>query len=672
MNNKIYKTGIITMVTALLLAMSSCDSVLDLNPVSQITPETYYQTGDQIAAYLNNYYYSEFKMPFSGQPFHEDWTYSDGMDHSDGNCDIFCNGRTGSTTYYADDHWQVPSGKTLQGNYWDVRVYNYLINKVEDNINSGVISDASSVNKYLGEAYFFRALVYFRILAYYGDAPIIKTPLSNNEEEILSSSHRAPRNEVARFILEDLDKAISMLPDKGAFNGQRVNKQAALLFKSRVALFEATFEKYHKGSGRVPGDENWPGAKMPYNSGKTFDSNSEVRFFLQQTMDAAKQVGSSLTENNHVIEPKVGTISGWNPYFEMYSQASLSSVPEVLFWKQYKTSLDGGHFVVDYVQKGGNDGFTRIFTQSFLMRNGLPIYASNSGYSGDKSIDDVVKNRDERLQLFVWTESSLLVSDPKATNVGIKWSSSENAYVMHVLPKGDHQVVTGYQPRKYYSYNSSFINAAGDNACPVFRTAEAMLNYMEACYELNGSLDETAKDYWRALRSRAGVSTDFEATIAATDLSKEEDFAVYSGTQMVDRTLYNIRRERMNETFCEGLRMADLIRWRSFDRLTTKKWIPEGVNFWDETYKAYGTLIADGSDKAQVSSKEQSKYIRPYSKITSSSNELRDGYNWHEAYYLNPIGIGDLQTASPDRDISTSSLYQNVNWPTTAGGYAEK
>jgi len=75
---------------------------------------------------------------------------------------------------------------------------------------------------------------------------------------------------------------------------------------------------------------------------------------------------------------------------------------------------------------------------------------------------------------------------------------------------------------------------------------------MEACYEKNGTLDADARKYWMQLRERAGVSTDIDATIAATDLSKEKDFGVYSGTSMVDVTLYNIRRERMNELFSEG------------------------------------------------------------------------------------------------------------------------
>lgn len=171
-------------------------------------------------------------------------------------------------------------------------------------------------------------------------------------------------------------------------------------FKSRVALFEATFEKYHKGSGRVPGDNNWPGANMPYNSGKNFSIDSEVDFFLTEAMNAAKQVADNaqLTTNNHVIEPQPGVITGWNNYFEMYSQPSLANVPEVLLWKQYSFSLSISHDAAYRVKTGCADGYTRTFAESFLMKNGLPIYASND-YQGDVSIDNVKAGRDERLQL---------------------------------------------------------------------------------------------------------------------------------------------------------------------------------------------------------------------------------------------------------------------------------
>ena len=45
------------------LFATSCNDLLDLEPVSQITPETYYNTADQLAAYLNNYYNSVLKNP---------------------------------------------------------------------------------------------------------------------------------------------------------------------------------------------------------------------------------------------------------------------------------------------------------------------------------------------------------------------------------------------------------------------------------------------------------------------------------------------------------------------------------------------------------------------------------------------------------------------------------
>ena len=58
---------------------------------------------------------------------------------------------------------------------------------------------------------------------------------------------RRPRNEVARFILSDLDNAYNyMLPTAPVTN--RLNRDCAALVKSRVALFEGTWEKYHKGT----------------------------------------------------------------------------------------------------------------------------------------------------------------------------------------------------------------------------------------------------------------------------------------------------------------------------------------------------------------------------------------------------------------------------------------
>lgn len=670
-------------VTTAALGMTSCNDLLDLKPISQITPGAYYQNADQLAAYLNNYYDSYLTMPFSGSMSHSWGGFNEGKGKSDGNTDIYCSGG-GSTQLFANDHWEVSSGKVLQGSYGGVRVYNFFINKVLEQIENGTLSETDEVKNYLGEAYFFRALNYFKMLACYGDLPIVTEVLPDENDAIVASSVRSPRNEVARFILSDLDKAIEMCFPRSKFNGQRVNREAALLMKSRIALFEGTFEKYHRGSGRVPGDANWPGAKMAYNQGKTFDQDGEVKFFLQQAMDAAKQLGDQavLTENNHKLNPVYGDKDAWNPYFNLFSEPSLANVPEAIMWKEYNKDLGYVHGVGHYMICGANSGFTRSFIQTFLMKNGLPIYAQNSGYKGDVTIDNVKEGRDERLQMFVWGESTPTYTDP--TMPGVVDGEPLPVYLSPTETDSKHitdddasiRCITGYQQRKYYTYDAEqarYSELSTTNACPLMRSSEALLNYMEAEYELNGRLDATAQQYWRELRTRAGVDTDFQKTIDATDLSQEMDLGKYSGTKLVDKTLYNIRRERVTELFSEGLRFADLIRWRAFDNMITTKWIPEGVNFWDNMYKFYDKDIrCNGESDAVVSAKSLGKYLRPYSKSMQSTNELKDGYNWHEAYYLYPIGVTDMRTASPDRSLENTNLYQNINWPTAAGGHAEK
>ena len=670
-------------VTTAAFGLTSCNDLLDMKPISQITPGAYYQNADQLAAYLNNYYDSYLEMPYSGSMSHSWGQWNEGKAKSDWDTDIYCWGG-GNTSLFADDHWEVSSGKALQGYYGGVRVYNYFINTVLKQIENGTLPNSEDVKNYLGESYFFRALVYFRIMALYGDIPVITEVLPDEDNVIVENSKRTPRNEVARFILSDLDKAIEMCYTRSKFNGQRVNREAAQLIKSRIALFEGTFEKYHRGSGRVPGDANWPGAKMSYNQGKTFNQEAEVKFFLTEAMNAAKEVADNadLAENNHKIDPVYGDKDDWNPYFNLFSQPSLANVNEALMWKQYNKDLGFYHLTGHSMVTGQNTGFTRSFIQTFLMKNGMPIYADNSGYHGDVTLDNVKADRDERLQLFMWGESTPTYCDPEMTGVEAGkplpvYMEEDETDAAHITnTDASTRCITGYQQRKYYTYDAEqtrYSEQSTTNACPIMRSAEALLNYMEADYELNGRLDSKSQEYWRTLRTRAGVDTDFQKTIDATDLSKEMDFGRYSGTQLVDKTLYNIRRERVTELFSEGLRFADLIRWRGFDNMLTTKWVPEGCNFWDNMYKHYDPEIkCNGENDAVVSSKSLGKYLRPYSKSMQPANELKDGYKWHEAYYLYPIGITDIRTASPDRSLENSNLYQNPYWPVSAGGHAEK
>ena len=197
--------------------------------------------------------------------------------------------------------------------------------------------------------------------------------------------------------------------------------------------------------------------------------------------------------------------------------------------------------------------------------------------------------------------------------------------------------------------------------------------------------------YWKALRTRAGMSTDYQKTINNTDISKEkQDWGSYSAGQQINTTLYNIRRERRIELVSEGFRMADLKRWRALDQV--KDVHVQGFNFWDSMYQLYTnpqaedaatpiakiTLLEYGvTDKtANISAKSdpyaEGKYLLPYRK--NAANIGFSGLNWNTSKYLYPISNKQfrLTTAVPgSNEYESSTIYQNPGWSRNDGTLPE-
>ena len=668
------------------MTVTSCNDFLDRPPLDQVPPTSYYLTADQLGTFPINYYTSIF-------PNNSGWwagvaTFDDGTDNQAA--------RGGNTSMFLQDQWKVPTSGGIDMN--NIRNVNKFINENEPKIAEGKVSgDANLINQYMGEAYFIRAMLYYDKLQAYGDFPIQLTELKV-EDDLVTPNKRQPRNLVARQILSDMDKAIEKLQVDFA-KKVRINKYAALAMKSRMALYEATFEKYHRGTGRVPGDANWPGKNKEWNKSFTINQDDEVNFFLDQAIDAAKKVCDAVplkTKNSHVMNPSiVGLYNGWNAYYDMFASPDLSKYPEVLLWRQFNSDINVAHLTSNKLRGGAATGWTRGLVESFLMKNGLPIYAASSGYNGDTTIDMVKKDRDERLQLFLFGESDILGIDQKSIDLVNEKRPAGTAPIDKIkfnvagLFATDQACrdVTGYRQRKFYNYDpamqlgQTFSDVDGQI---IIRVEEAMLNYIEASYLRKGSLDATATGYWTALRERAGITAPISTTIAATDMTKEADvkrpsydWAAFSAGKPVDATLYSIRRERRSEFAGEGLRNDDLIRWASLDQV--KNYQVEGINFWDQTYqnptfvdgKGNSLIISDGGDKATMSSKDISKYIHPY-QIQKNNNILYNGYTFYQAHYLYPFSYQEMQLCSPDGTAENSNLYQNIYWPVEANGEAIK
>jgi hypothetical protein len=69
---------------------------------------------------------------------------------------------------------------------------------------------------------------------------------------------------------------------------------------------------------------------------------------------------------------------------------------------------------------------------------------------------------------------------------------------------------------------------------------------------------------------------------------------------------------------------------------------------------------------ANVSSKAESPYLRPYRINLSSNNLVLNGYKWTEAHYLSPIAFNHFSITSSDGTPQNSTLYQNPGWPIIA------
>ncbi len=678
------------------LAFTACDDYLDITPPSQVSADVYFTTADQLGAYTIAYYKSNDAMGNRGSNLFPSFGIGgscygffldddQGTDNESGTNDRFFDGTTKT---------KVGSG----GGSWSfgmINNINYFLETVVPKWKAGEIKgSAELVDHYVGEAYMLRATEYFAKLRDLGDFPILRNTLPLDKEKLIEASKRRPRHEVARFILADLDSAIMLLSDGAATGRTRITRDAALLFKARVALYEATFEKYFAGTPFVPDKAaGWPGAKKDYNKDVVYDNAAEVRFFLDQALAASKEVCEkhpNLTNNNKKVLG--GEDFPSNPYYELFSTQNPAGMDEAIMYRAYDKDIAGGHCFNQYI-KGGR-GYTQEYANCFLMTNGLPIYADGSGYAGDDFVGDTKKNRDYRWQLFMKAPNEYVYADNLEQRIGEgKKNKKDKVFYVPALVGGtvDFTTSTGYTKGKGWATNSEWSKGGWDvTSAIIFRSAEAYLIYLEAAWEKYGDgLDSFAWECWAKLRERAGLPGDARVTINATDLDKEEyyshDFALYSaGQRITSKVLYNIRRERRCEFISEGLRWDDLIRWRSLEQLKekryfrhgckvfgpmqdyfmTKKWTGRSASYlWDQADDTKNTLSSPNDTEAGFNG-DASYYAL---ERKSKSNEwYNSGYSWRMAHYLSPIAENHFLESTMDGvTVDNSPIYQNPYWGTT-------
>lgn len=546
-------------IIILLFLFCSCKKFLDRPPLDQIGTDSYWQTAKDLENYVIQFYPTF--------PSHSLWQFGIGYEIRnadnaiEGTPNAILNGERGTTAGRWTNEWSNIRGINIFfGNYQKCK-------------------DKFDVYKhFLGEAYFFRAWYYFQLVKKYGDVPWVSSELLPTSEEELSRP-RDPRTLVVDSILADLNHAIEVLSPRSKYGNNRINKEAALAFKTRVALYEGSWQKYHAGSvfGTAGADPN-----------KYFKACTDA---AEELMNGNYQVGI------------------YNDYYKLFGLDNMSSANEILLYRAYNIK-DGLSNDVQYVTTFApfEIGITWSLVSSYLGKNGepydYPTLASTT--KGNAFLTKISQDVDPRFHATVWVPGDVL-----SARTGQVFEKPGVDKVSSMLNP------TGFQLKKCSNPNSTGAGANGggnsETGYILFRYGEVLLNYAEALVELKG---DVAYNALNQLRARAGMP-DFVVHPQSSDPN------VVDYGYPISNELYEIRRERRVELAIEGFREDDYKRWAAHKLLKGKR--PKGYPFDQSEFPSYHPLL-DGNGL-----------------IDYFQNFLPDGYQFKENRdYLSSIPAEEL------------------------------
>ncbi len=583
---KIKNIFILSMMVGMTFA--SCDYT-DLNPMDSFTDKSYWKSANDLKLYANGLYESMLESP---------------ADDKDAESDNFV---TRVYKPYLYNEYTVPT----EGGGWNwtnIRKCNYFLKRY-----TTVSGTEAEINKYVAEVRFFRAQEYYAKIKRYGDVPWYESDLQTNDTEELYKG-RDSRNSVLKKVIEDLEFAIQWLPEKAMAEKGRLHKDAARTQLARVCLYYGTYMKYHHETGS---DE----------------------LTAEKLITKAKQLTDEII-NSGKYEIVKGSDTGAGTrayegyplsYANQFVQEDLSDNKEAILARFYKAGVlthQTGR------QAGGSGyGLSKDFIESFLMKNGTPIYNNGSGYKGDDNLEVEIANRDPRLYQLI---------DNNHKPFWIRNNKQEQNPMPDCSASGG---VTGYPCTKFHSADEAQWQANNTSYdWFVYRYAEVLLINAEANAELGSCTQEVLDKTINQLRDRVGM-----AHLTVNPVADQQPLD-YGYT--LSNLLYEIRRERRIELVAEGFRMDDLKRWNAMKLLENPKTVL-GIRITPTVKKQYEGIATFGGETGRSIIEYKGKtYLYQY-----SSKALDDaGRKWsdNDRRWLYPLPIDQLTL--------NKKLTQNPGW----------
>ena len=502
---------------ALLMLALGCKD-LNLGPKDQVSDASFWKSPDQFKLAANDFYFA-LRGPDQGGGARGTYVEL--------NSDIATGSGSSEMSSMSNGSYLPQANSDVWNNaYAGIRATNYLLAKATQ---SGL---GSQIDRWVGEALFFRAYNYWNLVKAFGGVPLITKVLDVTSPEVYAA--RSTQQEVIDFIIADLDNAIPKLLKQSQLSAAemgRVTQGAALALKARAALYQGTWLKYHaEGSPTV---------------------------MIADAISAAEQL---IASNEYGLYTDHGTDSSYKFLFILQGDDS----KEVILAKRYYAGRATHNWTrelwFNYMIP------TKKLADMYLCKDGLPITISPQ-FAGYDSLETTeFRNRDPRMAMtFIVPGSDVF---------------KESGF-LPVIPgfSGTTATRTGYMLRKFLDETAEAAHFAGQYDFKEFRYGEVLLILAEALFERDGVISDADLDRTiGALRRRVGMPTLTNAGVSTNGLDM----------------LTEIRRERTVELAFEGFRRDDLRRWKTAE--TEMPQALRGVKFVGTEFEQRDSTLVIGTD----------------------------------------------------------------------------
>lgn len=499
-----------------------------------------------------------------------------------------------------------------------IRSINIMISRIEERMKD--ILNKEAYNHWLGIGKFLRAARYASLVTAYGDVPYYSHVVSDTDLKDLYKP-RTPRNEVMDAVYEDLKFAMEnvRLNDGDQF----INRYIVAAFASRIALYEGTWQKYY------------------------YKNNERAKKFFNIAVESVDMVMNS------------GKYDIVTDFRKLFTSESLKGNRDCIIYRHYDASVGITHSVASNNNLSETVAFgpTSDFIKSFICIDGKVWQNTELENADNFETAKLISTRDSRFEASFYDKPT-----PK--------NKSSYLYINKFLPRKIAKIVEGggSPPQDYQSTNNK-------TDYPVFRYAEALLNWIEAKAELQsigeGSVSQSDIDASiNKIRNRPLASSAVEMGVKKTaplmlsslpnDPNRDAD---------VSALIWEIRRERRMELAFEHSRYLDLKRWMKLDYMDTdlNKDILSGgwVNFPAELPSelngknkgAISVVSIDG--KVTVFDGANKSKMKGFFKHTSTTGRQPFLNITNVNPYLSPVG----KTQIDDYTSKGFELKQTQGWP---------